>query len=214
MPEQELRDLISQVRLGQLPRRNFIQQLVGLGLTAPMAAMLLLDAGLAQAQTAALYKGSKRGGGGSLKMLCWQGPVHLNPHFAGTIKELNATRIFYEPLAGWDSEGFLIPMLASEVPSRANGAVSADGKQVIWKLKRGVSWHDGKPFSADDVVFTWRYAADPATSTVTVATYQDRWRAQQGRGQAQVRIPNISWRAAAKDPGHDQRRLRQGWHRA
>ena len=101
MQEQALRDLIENVRLRQLPRRSFIQRLVGLGLTAPMASMLLLDAGIAQVQTAPPYKGTKRGGGGSLKMIAWQGPVHLNPHFAGAIKELLATRIFYKEFAFW-----------------------------------------------------------------------------------------------------------------
>jgi len=174
MQERELRDLIEDVRDGRLPRRSFIQRLVGLGLTAPMASMMLMHAGVAQAQVPPIpYKGTKRGGGGVLKLIWWQGAVHLNPHFAGGTKEQDATRIFYESLAGWDTEGNLIPMLAAEIPSRANGGLSADGRQVTWKLKRGVTWHDGQPFSADDVVFTAAYAGDPATATVTVATYKD-----------------------------------------
>ena len=173
MQENELRALIEDVRVGSLPRRNFIQQMVGLGLTAPMASMLLMHEGIAQTATAIPYKGTKRGGGGTLKLLYWQGPVHLNPHFAGGTKEQEATRIFYEPLAGWDAEGNVVPMLAADIPTRANGGLAADGKSVVWKLKKGVTWHDGKPFTADDVVFTWAYAADPATSTVTVAVYQD-----------------------------------------
>ena len=44
---------------------------------------------------------------------------------------------------------------------------------MIWKLKPGVKWHDGKPFTADDVVFTWEYAADPASATYTTRTYRD-----------------------------------------
>ena len=173
MQEQDIRALIEEVREGKLPRRGFIQQMVGLGLTAPMASMMLMHEGIAQTVTPIPYKGTKRGGGGPLKLIWWQGAVHLNPHFAGGTKEQDATRIFYEPLAGWDAEGNLIPMLAAEIPSRANGGVSADSKSVTWKLKRGVTWHDGKPFTADDVVFTAAYAGDPATSTVTVATYRD-----------------------------------------
>ena len=173
MQERELRQLIEEVREGKLPRRGFIQQMVGLGLTAPMASMLLMHEGIAQTAPAIAYKGTKRGGGGVLKMIWWQGAVHLNPHFAGGTKEPDATRIFYEPLASWDTEGNLIPALAAEIPSRANGGLNADGKTVTWKLKRGVTWHDGKPFTADDVVFTAAYAGDPATSTVTVATYKD-----------------------------------------
>ena len=44
---------------------------------------------------------------------------------------------------------------------------------VTWKLKRGVQWHDGKPFTADDVVFNWQYASDPATAAVTIGSYKD-----------------------------------------
>jgi len=33
---------------------------------------------------------------------------------------------------------------------------------VLWKLKKNVTWHDGMPFTADDVVFNWQFALDPA----------------------------------------------------
>jgi peptide/nickel transport system substrate-binding protein len=44
---------------------------------------------------------------------------------------------------------------------------------VIWKLKQGVKWHDGMPFTADDVVFNWEYAKTPETAAVTIASYKD-----------------------------------------
>jgi peptide/nickel transport system substrate-binding protein len=44
---------------------------------------------------------------------------------------------------------------------------------VIWKLKGDVKWHDGRPFTADDVVFNWEYAADPATAATTIGSYQN-----------------------------------------
>ena len=173
MHEKEIRSLIEQVREGALPRRQFIGRMVAAGLTAPMAGTLLLNAGVAQAQTAPAYKPTKRGGGGMLKIIYWQGAVHLNPHYAGGTKDQDASRIFYEPLAGWDTEGNLIPCLAAEIPTRANGGLSADGRSVTWKLKQGVTWHDGKPFTADDVLFTAAYAGDPAAAMVTVAAYKD-----------------------------------------
>lgn len=173
MQELGLRELIEDVRAGKLPRRQFIQQLVALGLTAPMASMMLMHEGIAQTQASIPYKPTKRGGGGPLKIIYWQAAVHLNPHYAGGTKDQDASRIFYEPLAGWDSEGNLVPALAAEIPSRQNGGVAADGKSVTWKLKRGVTWHDGKPFTADDVVFTAAYAADPAAAMITVGIYKD-----------------------------------------
>jgi peptide/nickel transport system substrate-binding protein len=57
--------------------------------------------------------------------------------------------------------------------TRANGGLAADGKSVTWKLKRGVKWHDGKDFTADDVVFTAQYAGDPAAAMTTISTYKD-----------------------------------------
>jgi peptide/nickel transport system substrate-binding protein len=165
MQEHQIRDLIERVRHGQVPRRRFIQQLVGLGLTAPMASLLLMHEGIAQTAAPIPYKPTKRGGGGTLKLMWWQPPTLLNPHFAVGAKDWCA-RIFYEPLAGWDSEGHMAPMLAAEIPTRANGGIAADGKSVTWKLKRGVTWHDGRPFTADDVVFTHRYVADPGTAAV------------------------------------------------
>jgi len=174
MDEHAIRDLIEQVRRGALPRRTFIRQLAAVGLTAPMASMLLMHEGIAQeAPKLPPYKPTRRGGGGTLKMLSWPGVVHLNPHFASGRKDADAARIFYEPLATWDNDGNLIPVLAAEVPSRANAGVAPDARSVTWKLKRGVTWHDGQPFTADDVVFTWEYARDPASGTVTVSTYRD-----------------------------------------
>jgi peptide/nickel transport system substrate-binding protein len=173
MQDLELQALIDEVRAGALPRRSFVQRLVGLGLTAPTAAMLLMHAGIAHAQAAPLYKPRKRGGGGALKVLWWQGPTLLQPHFATGTKDQEASRIFYEPLAVWDNDGNLVPILAAEIPSRDNGGLPADGKSVLWKLKKGVTWHDGQPFTADDCVFTADYARDPATAAVTIGAYKD-----------------------------------------
>ena len=173
MDERQLRELIAQVKSGRLSRRSFIQAMVGLGLTAPLAAQMLTRSGIAQAQSAFTYKPTRRGGGGPLKLLWWQGATLLNPHFAVGTKDQEGSRIFYEPLAGWDQEGNLIPVLAAEIPSLENGGVARDGMTVTWKLKKGVQWHDGAPLTADDCVFNWEYANDPATAAVTVGTYKD-----------------------------------------
>src|SRR5215831_6352462 len=153
MDEHGLRELITEVKAGRLSRRGFVQMMVGRGLTAPMAAQMLASAGVAQAQSKRVYKPIKRGGGGALKTLWWQGSTLLNPYFAVGTKDQDGSRIFYEPLASWDPDGNLAPVLAAEVPSLQNGGLSKDGKTVTWRLKKGVQWHDGKPFTADDVVF-------------------------------------------------------------
>ncbi|MGE0851494.1 MAG: peptide ABC transporter substrate-binding protein [Hyphomicrobiaceae bacterium] len=173
MDEQALRSLITEVKDGNVSRRAFVQRMIALGLTAPMAGQMLDFCGVARAQGQFQYKPTKRGGGGALKVLWWQGATLLNPHFAVGTKDQEGSRIFYEPLAGWDEDGNLVPMLAAEVPRRENGGLAADGRSVTWKLKQGVKWHDGKPFTADDVVFNWQYSSDPATAAVTIGSYKD-----------------------------------------
>lgn len=173
MDEQGLRGLIADVKAGRMSRREFVRAMVGLGLTAPLAVQMLAHSGVALAQPASAYKPTRRGGGGALKLLWWQGATLLNPHFAVGTKDQEGSRIFYEPLAGWDAEGNLVPMLAAEIPTVQNGGLAADGRSVTWKLKQGVQWHDGRPFTADDVVFNWEYAADPATAAVSIGSYKD-----------------------------------------
>ena len=83
MDEYGIRDLIDEVKRGRLSRRRFVATLLGVGLTAPMAAQILTHAGLAQAQPKAAGPApTRRGGGGAVKMLYWAAPTILNPHLA------------------------------------------------------------------------------------------------------------------------------------
>jgi peptide/nickel transport system substrate-binding protein len=173
MDEHQIRTLIDDVKIGRLSRRRFVQTMVGLGLTAPLAAQLLTASGVAAQPKASTFTPTKRGGGGPLRVLWWQSPTLLNPHFATGTKDSDGSRIFYEPLAGYDPDGNLVPALASEIPTVDNGGLGRDGTWVVWNLKKGVQWHDGKPFTADDVIFNWEYAADPATAAVTIGAYSD-----------------------------------------
>ncbi len=115
---------------------------------------------------------TKRGGGGQVKVLWWQAPVILNPHLIQGQKDTDASRPIYEPLAVITGEGAYVPVLASEIPSRANGGLSADGTVVTWKLKAGVKWSDGTPFTAKDVAFTYDYVIDDKTGATTSGGYK------------------------------------------
>jgi len=173
MDDRELRGLVSRVKSGRMSRRGFIRRMAAVGFTAPMCTQLLALGGVAHAAPAAAYKPTKAGGGGTLKTLWWQGPTLLNPHFATGTKDSDGSRVFYEPLAAWGPDGALVPVLAAELPSIANGGLAEDGRYVIWKLKQGVTWHDGQPFTADDCVFNWEYCKNPDTAAVTIGSYQD-----------------------------------------
>src|SRR5205814_5347815 len=123
--------------------------------TAPAAAAATQPAAApaagATTAPAAAATGGKRGGGGTLKILLWQAPTILNTHLSTGTKDSIAARCCVEPLLTVDGKGNLSPILAQEVPSKANGGLGEDGKTVTYKLKKDVKWADGNPFTADDV---------------------------------------------------------------
>ncbi len=116
--------------------------------------------------------GKGRGEGDLLRLLVWQAPTILNTHFSQGDKDGLASRLILEPLVNIMSDDTLTPVLAAEIPSLENGGVAEDGMSVTWKLKEGVVWSDGEPFTAEDVKFTWEYATDEATAATTFATYE------------------------------------------
>src|SRR4051794_10499747 len=126
MDERDLRGLIGRVKDGRLSRRAFVQRMVAIGLTAPMAGLMLAGNGVAMAaDIRSGYKPTKPSDGGLLRPLGWQAPTLINPHFAIGTKDQEASRIFYEPLAAWDADGNLVQVLAATIPSKENGALAA-----------------------------------------------------------------------------------------
>ncbi|MFN8443665.1 MAG: peptide ABC transporter substrate-binding protein [Caldilineaceae bacterium] len=109
--------------------------------------------------------------GKDLKILYWQAPTILNPHQASGTKDFDAADVIMEPLARYDQNDGLVPYLAAEIPTVENGGIAEDGTSVTWKLKPGLKWSDGTDVTADDVVFTWQYCADPATACTTKANF-------------------------------------------
>src|SRR5256885_551375 len=108
--------------------------------------------------------GGQRGAGGDLKILYWQAPSTLNTHRATGPKDSDAARLILEPLASLGKDGQPIANgLAAEIPAIANGGIAKDFTSVTWKLRQGVKWSDGTPFSAEDVAFTYQYQCDPLT---------------------------------------------------
>lgn len=107
----------------------------------------------------------------TLRLLYWQAPTILNPHFSSGFKDSEASRITLEPLASFDAEGNMVLFLAAEEPTLENGGVAADGTRVTWKLKEGIQWSDGTPFTAADVAFTYEFIVNPETATTTAGSY-------------------------------------------
>jgi peptide/nickel transport system substrate-binding protein len=172
-----IRRWVRAVAEGKASRRQFMRTMLGLGLSGPFVAPVLATAASAAEPgghvTPSAYTPTRRGGGDQLRLLWWQAPTILNAHLSNGLKDSDAARVVYEPLAGFNRDGEFVPILAAEIPSLDNGGLAPDGTAVTWHLKQGVVWHDGQPFTADDVIFTWEYAADPATAAVTTGSYQN-----------------------------------------
>ncbi len=66
----------------------------------------------------------------------------------------------YNPLWSIAPDGGFVPELAAEIPTVANGGVSEDGMSWRIKLRDGVTWHDGTPFTAEDVKYSLELAVD------------------------------------------------------
>jgi len=89
-----------------------------------------------------------------------QEPTVLNPHLLHIEVDDGIHFAIFDPLFNIDTEGNFFPVLAREVPTVANGGISADG--LTWKitLRDDVRWHDGRPFTAEDVKFTLKLLVD------------------------------------------------------
>ncbi len=168
MRKDDVHQVVTMGTTGRLSRREVIARLAMLGLSSSAIASALAGAGLAPARAASM---GRRGESGVLKLLYWQAPTIVNPHLATGTKDFHASRLCLEPLLTVNAAGVFTPVLAAEVPSLANGGVAADGKSVTYKLKPGVKWADGRPFAAEDVVFTFQFVANRDTGAITYGSY-------------------------------------------
>lgn len=198
-----VRNLVEDFKAGRISRRQFIGTLTRLGLPIGVVASMLMSCtgreppgATAPASDEPAFEPKHRGGGGQLKMLYWQAPSILNPHMTRGTKDVDASSLFYEQLVYLDADANFVPRLVTEVPTVESGTLDRDGKWVIWKLKSGVTWHDGQPFTADDVAFNWQYASDPNTAAVTQGSYT-RIRSVEKIGDLEVRVtfkePTLDW---------------------
>jgi peptide/nickel transport system substrate-binding protein len=78
----------------------------------------------------------------------------LNPHLTtqGVVSYMSQMTMAW--LIKVDEKNGLVPELATEIPTKANGGISADGRTITYHLRKGVKWSDGVPFDADDVLFS------------------------------------------------------------
>ena len=109
--------------------------------------------------------------GGKLVIGSLQEPNTLNPLLSDLMATSEVANLIFSGLIVMNDRGQWLPDLAMEVPTISNGGVSPDGLTITYKLRFGVTWHDGTPFTAEDVKFTWQVIMDPQNKVVSREGY-------------------------------------------
>lgn len=156
MSAEPFEDLARRFQEGRISRRQLLGGALALGLSVP-AAVAFLEA----------CSGSGGSGGSAgavsskpkLTVGIIQEPTSLDPTAAATASiALLLLGNVYEGLVRLDPTGKIVPALARSWDT------SADGRTFTFHLQTGVKWHDGTPFTAADVKWSWDRAASSATT--------------------------------------------------
>ncbi len=111
--------------------------------------------------------------GGTITMAVWQEPEHLNWELGSQTVLDDVDAFVVQGLLRVNEKGEWLPRLATEVPTTQNGGVSADGKTITYKLRKGVKWHDGTDFTCEDVQFTLKVIKTPNTGALDTSSFAD-----------------------------------------
>ncbi len=99
-------------------------------------------------------------------------PSSLDPLLAHDQDSIGFDLLFVQTLVGLSAQNRLVPVLVTAVPSRANGGISPDGRTIVYHLRRGVRFADGRPLTSADVLFTFRAIVDPRNPVLSQDAYR------------------------------------------
>ncbi len=111
---------------------------------------------------------------GELRIAIQSEPVTLNPVLSANTTEGLLNRLSFDTLVSVKADGkTLVPILATTVPTVADGGISHDGLTITYHLRSGVKWQDGVPFSSKDVKFTWQAMMNDGNNVNERVGYED-----------------------------------------
>jgi peptide/nickel transport system substrate-binding protein len=98
-------------------------------------------------------------------------PATLDPITSNEMISLRLTELLFNGLVGINEKQEIVPELAER------WEVSKDGRTYTFFLRKDVTWHakegeQPKPFTADDVIFTWKIMTNPRTITPLKVRYE------------------------------------------
>ena len=109
----------------------------------------------------------------TLRIGLTQEPAVLNPTIGTLALESDVEDFIFSGLIRFDDRGNPIPDLAQEVPTRANGGISADNRTITYHLVHNAFWHDGVPVTSEDVKFTYDAQMNPKNLVSSRVPYDE-----------------------------------------
>ena len=100
-------------------------------------------------------------------------PQSIDPNRSAWDTSITIIRQVFVPLLGFNKDLSLKAAVAKEIPSTANGGISADGKTYTFKLRNDVKWSDGKPVTAKDFAYSIKRLMDPKLAAEYASFYYD-----------------------------------------
>src|ERR1700687_3990533 len=100
-------------------------------------------------------------------------PDNLNPMLCSLQTTVDLSMLWAGYLFHYNDRNEFEPELATVVPKQENGGISRDGLAITYHLRRGVRWQDGAPFTAGDVIYSWRQVLNPKNNVPSRLGYDD-----------------------------------------
>jgi len=110
-------------------------------------------------------------------------PESIDPNLSSWAVSRSVILRCFDGLLGFNKDLSLKTMVAKEIPTTANGGISADGLTYTFKLK-GYKWSDGKSVVAGDFVYSIKRMLDPVNAAEYASFYYDIVGAQAYNGAA------------------------------
>src|SRR6266496_1639864 len=101
----------------------------------------------------------------------YEEPDSLLPNSSSETFSDMVDNTIYAPLFLGNAKGAITPGIVTELPTTANGGISADLKTWTFHLKPGLKWSDGQPLDARDVDYTWKLWTSPKFTPVTTTGF-------------------------------------------
>ena len=121
---------------------------------------LLLSA--AVALTMAPPAMAERASDGNVSIIYWQAPSILNPYLSSGTKDIESSSLVIAPLGSYTETGAMVPYLAKDIPTVANGGVRAALTSITWQLTDGLTCSDASADTSADVQFAADYRLNTA----------------------------------------------------